>query len=73
MKRQADGTVVWGPGTGNKWSARRRMQVRANGILNLTSGLTVRAFQFPGSRYAWHRTKSSNDNGHRMVSVRSRS
>lgn len=70
MKRQADGTVVCGPGTGKKWSAGRRMQVRAKGVLNLLSGSTVRAFQFPGSRYAWHRTEASNDNGQRMVSVR---
>jgi hypothetical protein len=60
--------LIWGPGTGRKWSARRRMQVRAMGVLNLASG-TVRAFQFPGSRFTWHRAKATNDNGRRMVSV----
>jgi hypothetical protein len=63
------GGRTWGLGTGKKWSASRRMQVRSKGILNLRSGVTVRAFQFPGSKHFWHRTPADNDNGKRMVAV----
>jgi len=64
--RLEHGRLIWGPGTGKKWTARRRMEVRAKGILNL-SGTTVRLFQFPGSRHSWAFRQSHNDNGRRMV------
>ena len=61
MRRVGD-ELVRGPGTGRKWSARRHMKVRAQGVLNLASG-AIRLLQIPGSKHTWHHASASNDNG----------